>query len=277
MLELATVPSQSAEFEVVAEELLMSDSSIKVYGAFRVSVKMLLMWNSKIQIDGGETVTTSILEVRNLIVLTENSVIISNKNLAVYGQGFLKLTGHGDSIKGQRLSLSLFYNITVGPGSLLQAPWDDDSSKSMVTKSLCESPSCPMDLITPPDDCHANYTLSFSLQICRVEDILVNGLIKGSIIHIHRARTVIVETGGMISASEFGCRKGIGKGSYSNGAGGGAGHGGRGGSGFFNGRVAKGGNRYGDADLPCELGSGTEGPNESNGNVAGGGIIGKRF
>ncbi|KAI8534522.1 hypothetical protein RHMOL_Rhmol10G0096600 [Rhododendron molle] len=262
-----------SEFEVVAEELLMSDSSIKVYGAFRVSVKMLLMWNSRIQIDGGGTVTTSILEVRNLVVLTENSVISSNKNLAVYGQGFLKLTGHGDAIKGQRLSLSLFYNITVGPGSLLQAPLDDDNSKSMVTKSLCESPSCPVDLITPPDDCHVNYTLSFSLQICRVEDILVNGLIKGSIIHIHRARTVIVDTGGMISASEFGCRKGIGRGNYSNGAGGGAGHGGRGGSGIFNGMVAKGGNIYGDADLPCELGSGTEGPNDSNGNVAGGGII----
>ncbi|XP_028079386.1 uncharacterized protein LOC114281136 isoform X3 [Camellia sinensis] len=262
-----------SEFEVVAEELLMSDSSIKVYGAFRVSVKMLLMWNSRIEIDGGGTVTTSILEVRNLVVLTENSVISSNKNLAAYGQGLLKLTGHGDAIKGQRLSLSQFYNITVGPGSLLQAPLDDDGSKSAVTKLRCESPACPVDLITPPDDCHVNYTLSFSLQICRVEDILVNGLIKGSIIHIHRARTVIVDTGGMISASEFGCRNGIGKGNYSNGAGGGAGHGGRGGSGFFNGLVAKGGNRYGDADLPCELGSGTEGPNDSNGNVAGGGMI----
>lgn len=43
----------------------------KVCGAFRVAVKMLLMWNSKIEIDGGENtiVTTSILEVRNLVVL----------------------------------------------------------------------------------------------------------------------------------------------------------------------------------------------------------------
>ena len=41
--------------------------------------------------------------------------------------------------------------------------------------------------------------------------------------------------------------------------------------------VSKGGNRYGDADLPCELGSGSEGPNDSNGNVAGGGMIGKDF
>ncbi|XP_059656702.1 uncharacterized protein LOC132303459 [Cornus florida] len=264
-----------SEFELVAEELLMSDSIIKVYGALRVAVKMLLMWNSKIQIDGGgnTVVTTSILEVRNLIVLRENSVISSNTNLAVYGQGLLKLTGRGDAIKGQRLSLSLFYNITVGPGSLLQAPLDDDKSRSVATKPRCESSTCPIDLITPPDDCHVNYTLSFSLQICRVEDILVTGLIRGSIIHIHRARTVIVDSDGMITASEFGCRNGIGKGNYSNGAGGGAGHGGRGGSGFFKGRVSEGGNRYGNAELPCELGSGTEGPNESYGHAAGGGMI----
>ena len=43
----------------------------QVYGAFRVAVKMLLMWNSKIQIDGGgnTVVTSSVLEVRNLVVL----------------------------------------------------------------------------------------------------------------------------------------------------------------------------------------------------------------
>ena len=45
---------------------------MKVFGAFRVAVKMLLMLNSKIKIDGGgnTVVTTSVLEVRNLIVLT---------------------------------------------------------------------------------------------------------------------------------------------------------------------------------------------------------------
>jgi len=42
------------------------------------------------------------------------------------------------------------------------------------------------------------------LQICRVEDLLVNRIMKGSIIHIHRARTVIVDTDGMIAASELG-------------------------------------------------------------------------
>ncbi|XP_028772845.1 uncharacterized protein LOC114729995 isoform X1 [Neltuma alba] len=264
-----------SEFELVAEELLMSDSIIKVFGAFRVAIKMLLMWNSKIQIDGGEDriVTASVLEVRNLVVLRQNSVISSNANLGLYGQGLLRLTGHGDAIKGQRLSLSLFYNITVGPGSLLQAPLDDNESRGTVTKSLCETQSCPVDLITPPDDCHVNYTLSFSLQICRVEDILVNGIMKGSIIHIHRARTVIVDADGMITASELGCTEGIGKGNFLNGAGGGAGHGGRGGSGYFNGRESNGGSVYGNARLPCELGSGTKGPDESYGHVVGGGMI----
>ncbi|XP_012475770.1 uncharacterized protein LOC105791978 isoform X1 [Gossypium raimondii] len=264
-----------SEFELVAEELLMSDSIIKVFGAFRVSVKMLLMWNSKIQIDGGgnTVVTASILEVRNLVVLRENSVISSNANLGVYGQGLLQLTGHGDAIKGQRLSLSLFYNITVGPGSLLQAPLDDDASRIVVTNSLCESQTCPIDVITPPDDCHVNYTLSFSLQVCRVEDLLVNGIIKGSIVHIHRARTVTIDANGLITASELGCSKGIGKGNYLNGAGSGAGHGGRGGAGYFNGRVSSGGYQYGNADLPCELGSGTEGPSQSFGHVVGGGMI----
>lgn len=89
----------------------------------------------------------------------------------------------------------------VGQGSLLQAPLDDDAGRSVwvknwfdfriflivvvpetivwkyffdswtsilfcrVTESLCDSQTCPIDLITPPDDCHVNYTLSFSLQV----------------------------------------------------------------------------------------------------------------
>ncbi|KAH9607077.1 hypothetical protein KSS87_005006 [Heliosperma pusillum] len=221
-----------SEFEIVAEELLMSDSTIKVYGALRVIVKMLLMWNSRIQIDGGNAIiSSSVLEVRNLAVLR------------------------------------------LGPGSLLQAPLDDDDSKTMVMKSLCENQSCPIDLITPPDDCHINSTVSFSLQICRVEDILVGGIIKGTLIHIHRARTIVVTADGMLTASELGCKTGIGKGIYLKGAGAGAGHGGKGGSGMFNGTIIEGGSRYGDADLPCELGSGSEGPDDSYGHVAGGGMI----
>lgn len=42
------------------------------------------------------------------------------------------------------------------------------------------------------------------LQICRVEDITVSGIVRGSIIHIHRARTVTIAKDGTISASELG-------------------------------------------------------------------------
>ncbi|KAK1324864.1 hypothetical protein QJS10_CPA01g02858 [Acorus calamus] len=265
-----------SEFELVAEELLMRDSMLKVYGALRMYVKMLLMWNAKILINGGDhdEVNTSLLEARNLVVLRQNSIISSNANLGVSGQGLLKLSGHGDAIKGQRLFLSLFYNIAVGTGSVLQAPLDNKLDSSLATSSCCGSQKCPEELIMPPEDCHFNNSLSFTLQICRVEDLTVNGLVKGSIIHIHRSRTVIINADGMISASELGCRDGVGKGNFSkHGAGGGAGHGGKGGTGIYNGLVSQGGLQYGDADLPCELGSGNGGSNEFSDNVAGGGMI----
>lgn len=41
--------------------------------------------------------------------------------------------------------------------------------------------------------------------------------------------------------------------------------------------MSNGGNKYGNADLPCELGSGAEGPNHSFNNVVGGGMIGKNL
>ncbi|XP_052150935.1 uncharacterized protein LOC127769394 [Oryza glaberrima] len=264
-----------SEFELVAEELLMSDSVIKVYGAFRMYVKVLLMWDSEIQIDGGgkDVVLASMLEARNLVVLRHGSVISSNAALGVYGQGLLNLTGPGDGIKARRLFLSLFYNIEVGPGSFVQAPLDDAVQSSLDALSRCESKTCPSELITPPDDCHVNNSLSFTLQICRVEDITVSGIVRGSIIHIHRARTVTVTNNGTISASELGCKEGIGKGKFLKyGAGGGAGHGGRGGIGIYNGMRSEGGPQYGSADLPCELGSGS-GSSESTDNTAGGGLI----
>ncbi|KAJ0836331.1 hypothetical protein HanRHA438_Chr16g0765761 [Helianthus annuus] len=154
----------------------------------------------------------------------------------------------------------------------LEAPLNDEQSKSMVTKSHCENPTCPRDLIYPPDDCHVNDTLSFSLQICRVEDIAVDGAVKGIIIQIHRAMSVIVSTEGMITASELGCRNGFGLGNYSNGAGGG-----HGGTRLYYGRLSEGGSVYGKHDLPCELGSGTIGPNEYVCRVAGGGMIGQIY
>ena len=43
----------------------------------------------------------------------ESSVIHSNANLGVHGQGLLNLSGPGDCIEAQRLVLSLFYGINV--------------------------------------------------------------------------------------------------------------------------------------------------------------------
>ncbi|KAK3160574.1 hypothetical protein QOZ80_1BG0061360 [Eleusine coracana subsp. coracana] len=264
-----------SEFELMAEELLMSDSTIKVFGALRMSVKMLLMWNSRMLIDGGREslVATSLLDASNLIVLKESSVIHSNANLGVRGQGLLNLSGDGDTIEAQRLILSLFYSIQVGPGSILRGPLVNRSSDDVAPKLNCEDDSCPVEIIHPPEDCNLNSSLSFTLQVCRVEDIDVRGLVQGTVIHFNRARSVIVHTSGIISASGLGCRTGVGQGKIlSSGVSGGGGHGGKGGDGVLNGSLAEGGPTYGDADLPCELGSGSG--NDTTGlSTAGGGII----
>jgi hypothetical protein len=49
---------------------------MKVFGAFRVSVKVILMLNSTMQIDGGisTAVSASIFEVRNLATLRVNGL-----------------------------------------------------------------------------------------------------------------------------------------------------------------------------------------------------------
>lgn len=44
------------------------------------------------------------------------------------------------------------------------------------------------------------------LQICRVEDIDVAGHIEGTVIHFHRARSIVVHHQGVISASGLGKR-----------------------------------------------------------------------
>ncbi|XP_020259156.1 uncharacterized protein LOC109835595 isoform X2 [Asparagus officinalis] len=238
-----------------------------------MSVKMFLMWNSKVTIDGSGDVATSLLEASNLIVLRESSVISSNANLGVHGQGLLNLTGPGDIIEAQRLILSLFYSVNVGPGSVLRGPLINATKDDMAPKLNCELQDCPVELIHPPEDCNVNSTLSFTLQICRVEDIGIAGLVRGTVIHFHRARTVVVYSSGTISASALGCTDGVGRGNLlSNGISGGGGHGGRGGDSFFNGTYVKGGITYGSAALPCLPGSGS-GNRSMTSSTAGGGII----
>ncbi|XP_020170112.1 uncharacterized protein [Aegilops tauschii subsp. strangulata] len=264
-----------SEFELLAEELLMSDSTIQVFGALRMSVKMLLMWNSRMVIDGGRDsgVATSLLEGSNLIVLRESSVIHSNGNLGIHGQGVLNLSGNGDTIEAQRLILSLFYNILVGRGAVLRGPLINASGDDVAPKLNCENESCPMEIFHPPEDCNLNSSLSFTLQICRVEDIDVSGLVQGTVINFNRARNVTIQRHGSISATGLGCRGGIGRGGMlSSGLSGGGGHGGKGGDGFYSGKHSGGGAAYGSADLPCELGSGS-GNVSTTSSTAGGGII----
>ncbi|XP_023635914.1 uncharacterized protein LOC17881056 isoform X2 [Capsella rubella] len=265
----------TSEFELLAEELLMSDSTVKVYGALRMTVKIMLMWNSKLHIDGGgdTTVATSMLEASNLFVLRESSIIRSNANLEVHGQGFLNLTGPGDSIEAQRLVLSLFYRINVGLGSILRGPLLNVSKDAVTPKLYCERKDCPYELLNPPEDCSVNSSMSFTLKICRVEDIIIKGLIKGSVVHFHRAKTVTLESSGEISATGMGCRGGVGEGKFlGNGIGSGGGHGGQGGRACYDGSCVEGGIIYGNANLPCELGSGS-GSYSSGYSSAGGGII----
>eukprot|EP00252_Welwitschia_mirabilis_P022571 TRINITY_DN6140_c0_g1_i3.p1 TRINITY_DN6140_c0_g1~~TRINITY_DN6140_c0_g1_i3.p1 ORF type:complete len:813 (-),score=122.56 TRINITY_DN6140_c0_g1_i3:40-2478(-) len=263
-----------SEFELIADELWMSDSIMKVYGALRLTVKILVLCNSKLQIDGDTDpmVGNSYLEGSNLVALKEGSSIISNSNLAVHGQGVLKLAGSGDNIKAERLFVSLFYDVFIGSGSILQAPLND-SSRNRSMDIYCKNSTCPQELINPPEDCNLNASLSFTIQICRVEDIVVEGLVEGRIIHVHLAKTVTVNSGGLITSSGFGCSGGVGEGgSEDSGAGGGGGHGGIGGDGYFNGITSKGGETYGNSSLPCELGSGG-GHLSSEDVTAGGGII----
>ncbi|KAL9226861.1 hypothetical protein vseg_002624 [Gypsophila vaccaria] len=263
----------SSEFELLAEELLMSDSVVKVYGALRMSVKIYLMWNSQLLVDGGGDVATSLLEASNLLVLRESSSIRSNANLGIHGQGLLNLTGYGDVIEAQRLVLSLFYGIHVGPGSILRGPLDSVEKNNMTSRLYCDHHDCPVELLHPPDDCNVNSSLSFTLQVCRVEDVTVEGLITGSVVHFHRARTIDVWSSGAITASGLGCTGGIGKGKVlSNGLSGGAGHGGNGGAGCYNSTCVEGGVAYGSENLPCELGSGS-GNDNITGSTAGGGIV----
>lgn len=142
-----------------------------------------------------------------------------------------------------------------------------------VPKRYCADLNCPIELLHPLEDCNVNASLSFTVQICRVENVMVEGYMEGSVINFHWARTVIVKSSGVINASGLGCIGGLGKGEmlpYSHFSG--AGHGGRGGDTYIDGNYILGGNTYGDADLPCEFGSGS-GNFGMPGTAAGGGII----
>ncbi|WMV29908.1 hypothetical protein MTR67_023293 [Solanum verrucosum] len=164
--------------------------------------------------------------------------------------------------------------VKVGPGSILRGPLENAGVNHTKTRLFCGQANCPIELIYPPEDCNVNSSLSFTLQVCRVEDVLVEGFLEGSVVHFHLVRTVIVKSTGSISVSGLGCTGGLGSGVLlPNGLSSGAGHGGKGGDAFYNGSYIGGGISYGDTGLPCELGSGS-GNHSLPSSTAGGGIIG---
>ncbi|CAM6085481.1 unnamed protein product [Calypogeia fissa] len=267
---------QTSEFEVVSDQFQATNSTVKVYGALKLQSKMLFLENSTLDIEGGEDAftSTSDLEASSVASLKDGSVIVSNSNLGMHGQGLLKLNGSGDVIKAERLFISLFFTIRVGRGAVLQAPLDYNSPISDKTSRLqCMRTTCPDEVTSPSEDCTLNTSSPFTLQVCRVEELQIEGTVKGSVVHAQRIRTVSLTPEGVLTASGWGCKGGLGKGGMSETyAAGGGGHGGLGGRGYFNGSWASGGIEYGNNDMPCELGSGSG--NSSTGEVtSGGGII----
>ncbi|PIN14345.1 hypothetical protein CDL12_13026 [Handroanthus impetiginosus] len=172
VLRFGQVHYALSEFELMAEELLMSDSVVKVHGALRMSVKIYLMLNSKMLIasDSNAIVATSLLEASNLVVLKGSSMIHSTANLGLHGQGSLNLSGPGDIIEAQHLVLSLFYAISVGPGSVLRGPFENASRSNTSLRPYCEQKYCPIELLHPPEDCNVNASLSFTLQVFQYSD-----------------------------------------------------------------------------------------------------------
>ncbi|KAL9312530.1 hypothetical protein ACSQ67_017982 [Phaseolus vulgaris] len=145
------------------------------------------------------------------------------------------------------LMLLVFAALWVGPGSVLRGPLKNATTHDVTPKLYCDNEDCP-------------YELLHHLKIAIVEDILVEGLIEGSVVHFHRARTITVESSGIISASGMGCTSGLGHGNIlSNGIG----SGGNGGDAWYN---------IWGCKPACELGSGG-GSGNSTYITAGGGII----
>ncbi|KAI8002643.1 Protein BONZAI 2 [Camellia lanceoleosa] len=92
----------------------------------------------------------------------------------------------------------------LGLGSVLRGPLEDAKTDAVTPRLNCQLQSCPIELLHPPEDCNVNSSLSFTLQICRVENILVEGRIEGSVVHFHRPRTIAIDSLGAISASGMG-------------------------------------------------------------------------
>eukprot|EP00850_Spirogloea_muscicola_P015255 SM000115S23934 [mRNA] locus=s115:439242:448670:+ [translate_table: standard] len=269
-LLFGSVERESTELELMAQAIKMEDSSMHLFsGGLKIQVMRLSLTTSQIHIRRGISVLDS-----DHLQLKGGSRITSGSILAMVGQGVLEL-GDGDLIGAERLFLSLYIRVQVGYGGSLVAPLEVPYSSQTKDLLYCDTTSCPRAIVDSPEDCYQMLQSPFTLQMCRVEEVIVFGNIHGSIVHIQRSKTISIGYRGELSSSALGCpgESGVGRGQSSRkGTGGGAGHGGRGGFGSFNGSEAEGGDPYGSAHLPCELGSGS-GAGMAGESNAGGGVL----
>eukprot|EP00899_Mesostigma_viride_P025225 jgi/Mesvir1/5888/Mv00660-RA.1 len=242
--------------EVVAPEVRLSSSVLKVSGSLTLSADTVSLNQSSLVITHSHTngATWSTLDVDNLY-LQAGSLLHSSGDLAIRGQG--SLTSSASLMTADRLLISIFSSVALSDGGDIQAPAQSPES-SLWPNGRCGAPICTATPEGDTYDCSTTGTSIYSLKVCRVEELFVGGRMSGSIIKL-RPKHLVVDTDGSIDATGQGCAKAAGPGrgyTSESGAGGGAGHGGSGGTGSYQGQTGAGGDTYGDPSAPCEMGSG---------------------
>eukprot|EP00897_Mesotaenium_endlicherianum_P005771 jgi/Mesen1/5221/ME000026S04529 len=267
-----------AELEVEADALFISSAKLQVYGVLRLTVAELALDNGALDIHCWALpfglATTSTLDA-NRVDLTGGSNVTSTGILEIKGQGKLSVGGT-DMVLAEKLFVSLFFWMGVEEGGLLQAPGVLPFSNDTRSRMNCNETKCPASVVASLEDCRIDENSPVTLQICRVYDLVLDGMVKGSTLHIDVFNTIFIGARGFFSASELGCEAGSGPGaggSSKEGASGGGGHGGAGGQGMYLTDVTPGGLAYGSLKLPCELGSGS-GLSGSGEGSSGGGVLG---
>eukprot|EP00850_Spirogloea_muscicola_P023100 SM000328S12470 [mRNA] locus=s328:66061:75568:- [translate_table: standard] len=198
-LLFGSVERESTELELMAQAIRMEDSSMHLFsGGLKIQVMRLSLTTSQIHIRRGISVLDS-----DHLQLKGGSRITSGSILAMVGQGVLEL-GDGDLIGAERLFLSLYIRVQVGYGGRLVAPLEVPYSSQMKDLLYCDTTSCPHAIVDSPEDCYQMLQSPFTLQMCRVEEVIVFGNIHGSIVHIQRSKTISIGYRGELSSSALG-------------------------------------------------------------------------
>nr|GEU95722.1 hypothetical protein [Tanacetum cinerariifolium] len=240
--------------EFLASELLNTNATVKVSKIVQSCLALLA------SITGSEV--SDLLEplYQHLLSSLLNRPLRSKYvDQQVRGQGLLNLSGPGDCIEAQRLGLfSFMASMSIQVlGFVLRGPLENATNDAVTPRSkgglfpvLCQVLA------------FSKHPSLFRYVVLKIYSL--KAAYKGLLcIFIGRGLTVTVST------SRMGCTRGVGRGYLlSNGIGSGGGYGGTVRHGCYNDTCIEGGVPYGDAELPCQLGSG--GKNDS---TAGGGVL----